>query len=32
MGLAGLIALMDPVEADWLTGKEKEKLLARYEA
>ncbi len=32
MGLVGLITLMDPVEADWLTGKEKEKLLARYEA
>jgi hypothetical protein len=32
MGMVGLITLMNPVEADWLTGKEKEKLLARYEA
>lgn len=32
MGLAGLIALMDPIEADWLSGTEREELLARYAA
>jgi hypothetical protein len=32
MGLVGLITLMDPVEADWLTGREREDLLARYAA